>query len=320
MNIKQMYLDRTSHNLKYKYGSQVKLTEITYHQTSNSATALNERNYLNNRKDNVYVSFHFVVDETQAIQCLPLNVHGWHSGDGANGTGNKYSIGVEIARSTHSDINIRNQAIANGAKLIAQLMKENGIPMSKVKSHHDRNGKHCPHDILDRYGEQKFRNLIQAELNKLNGVAKPQPKPQQPTSNGTWLSGTNFQVRIKETLNIRKSASFDAPIVGQVHKYDVYTIVSVENGLGKLKSGVGYISMNTKYVEKVEVKHTVTFKEYRVRITCDTLNVRKEPTTSSKVVTTVKKGQVYTIVGETNGWLKLKSGAGYISSAYTTRV
>ena len=57
-----------------------------------------------------------------------------------------------------------------------------------------------------------------------------------------------------------------------------------------------------------------------MKVTCDSLNVRKEPTTSSKVVTTVKKGQVYTIVGETNGWLKLKSGAGYISSAYTTRV
>lgn len=58
---------------------------------------------------------------------------------------------------------------------------------------------------------------------------------------------------------------------------------------------------------------------YRVKITADVLNVRKEPTTSSAIVTTVKRNEVYTIVGEQNGWGKLKSGAGWISLAYTTK-
>ena len=163
-------------------------------------------------------------------------------------------------------------------------------------------------------GWQRFLNMIQAELNKSN-----QPVS-QPTNNGSWLSGTNFQVRIKETLNIRKTASFNAPVVGQVHKHDVYTIISVENGLGKLKSGVGYISMNTKYVEKVETAQKQSFKEYKVRVTADSLNVRKQPTTASNVATTVKKGQVFTIVGEENGFLKLKSGAGWISKNYVQKL
>ena len=78
--------------------------------------------------------------------------------------------------------------------------------------------------------------------------------------------------------------------------------------------------MNTKYVEKVEIKQTTSFKEYKVKVTCDSLNVRKEPTTSSRVVTVVHKGQVYTIVGEENGFLKLKSGVGYISKNYVQKL
>lgn len=59
---------------------------------------------------------------------------------------------------------------------------------------------------------------------------------------------------------------------------------------------------------------------YKVRITANTLNVRAGSGTSYKVTTTVKKGGVYTITAEQNGWGKLKSGAGWISLKYTERV
>ena len=59
---------------------------------------------------------------------------------------------------------------------------------------------------------------------------------------------------------------------------------------------------------------------YRVRITANTLNVRAGAGTSYKVNTTVKKGGIYTIIGEKNGWGRLKSGAGWISLKYTERV
>ena len=58
---------------------------------------------------------------------------------------------------------------------------------------------------------------------------------------------------------------------------------------------------------------------YKVRITANTLNVRAGAGTSYKVTTTVKKGGIYTITAEQNGWGKLKSGAGWISLKYTER-
>lgn len=65
--------------------------------------------------------------------------------------------------------------------------------------------------------------------------------------------------------------------------------------------------------------NSTSFKSYTVKITADTLNVRAGAGTSYKVNTTVKKGEVYTIVGEKDGWGQLKSGAGWISLKYTTK-
>lgn len=63
-------------------------------------------------------------------------------------------------------------------------------------------------------------------------------------------------------------------------------------------------------------------KSFLARITADVLNVRKGPGTSYAKVTTVKKGEVYTIVekSSTGTWGKLKSGAGWISLLYTEKV
>lgn len=67
------------------------------------------------------------------------------------------------------------------------------------------------------------------------------------------------------------------------------------------------------------------FTPYRVKVAVNALIVRKEPTTGSKVTTTIKNGGVYTIVEEASGagairWGKLKSGAGWISLDYTKKI
>ena len=59
---------------------------------------------------------------------------------------------------------------------------------------------------------------------------------------------------------------------------------------------------------------------YKVKILVSTLNVRKGASVTHPIVTTVRKGEIYTIVGESNGWGKLKSGAGWINLKYTEKV
>lgn len=71
---------------------------------------------------------------------------------------------------------------------------------------------------------------------------------------------------------------------------------------------------------KANLTTTSSSTGYKVKITADVLNVRKGAGTGYKIATTVKKNEVYTIVDEYKGWGKLKSGAGWISLAYTKRV
>lgn len=59
---------------------------------------------------------------------------------------------------------------------------------------------------------------------------------------------------------------------------------------------------------------------YLVRINTDLLNVRKEPNANSKIVTTVTRGNVYTIVEEIGDWGRLKSGVGFISLNYVIKL
>ena len=54
-------------------------------------------------------------------------------------------------------------------------------------------------------------------------------------------------------------------------------------------------------------------KEARYKIAVDSLNVRSGPGTHHKIMTTVKEGEVYTIIETSGSWGKLKSGAGWIN-------
>ena len=64
---------------------------------------------------------------------------------------------------------------------------------------------------------------------------------------------------------------------------------------------------------------------YRVKITADVLNIRKGPGTNHGTNGSFKGGGIYTIVAESTGtgatkWGKLKSGAGWISLDYASKV
>ncbi len=63
-----------------------------------------------------------------------------------------------------------------------------------------------------------------------------------------------------------------------------------------------------------------TSTSYKVKVTADVLNIRAGAGTNFKINGAIKDKGVYTIVAESNGWGKLKSGAGWISLAYTTKV
>lgn len=143
---------------------------ITIHNTANDASAENEIKYMiSNDKE---VSYHFAVDDVQAVQGLPLNRNGWHAGDG-NGDGNRKSIAIEICYSKSGGERF-DKAEQNAAYLTAQLLKERGWGIDKVKKHQDWSGKYCPHRTLD-LGWDRFLNMVQGYMNGAETVSVKKP-------------------------------------------------------------------------------------------------------------------------------------------------
>ncbi|OUA56071.1 peptidoglycan recognition protein family protein, partial [Bacillus thuringiensis] len=79
--------------------------------------------------------------------------------------GNRKSIGVEICYSL-SGGDRYYKAEDNAAIVVAQLMKQYNIPISKVRTHQSWSGKYCPHRMLD---EGRWNSFIERVQNAYNG-------------------------------------------------------------------------------------------------------------------------------------------------------
>lgn len=145
-------------------------TLIVMHNTANDASAENEIAYMH--RNNMETSFHFAVDDKEAVQGIDLNRNAWHASDG-NGKGNREGIAIEICYSKSGGERWL-KALDNAAELTAKLLKDYGWGIDRVTKHQDYgNHKHCPHRILDEYGWDNFLNLIKSKMGK-----PVQPKPQ----------------------------------------------------------------------------------------------------------------------------------------------
>src|SRR5690606_32357375 len=137
---------------------------ITIHNTGNpSSTARNERAWLTNPSNDRTASFHVVVDEYEAIECIPLNEVAWHAGDG-NGDGNRKSIGIEICESGDYA-----QTLENAANLVAKMLRDRGWGVDRLRRHYDWSGKICPRLMYDGgtwAGWEAFKRVVAEEINK----------------------------------------------------------------------------------------------------------------------------------------------------------
>ncbi|MBT2577382.1 N-acetylmuramoyl-L-alanine amidase [Bacillus sp. ISL-8] len=165
MEIKQMLVPASRYAVLCPY--PMTPTEVTFHNTYNDASALNERNNVANNSTGT--SFHIAVDDKEAIQLISFNRNAWHAGDGTNGRGNRHSIGVEICYSKSGGERYR-KAELNAIKVIRKLMDTFNIPISKVKTHQERNGKYCPHRMLDEGRVQWFKSQLTQTNQKDEGV------------------------------------------------------------------------------------------------------------------------------------------------------
>lgn len=301
MNIIKNLVSESKYSVKCPY---VMIPEfIVVHNTANDAPAANEIKYM--ISNNNQVSFHFAVDDKEIVQGLPTDRNAWACGDGANGKGNRKGIQIEICYSKNGGARFEN-AEKNAAKFIAQLLKERGWGVDKVKKHQDFSNKYCPHRTLDK-GWASFVNMVKDYLNELN-------KPVRSTQPSSISVGD--KVKVKTTATHYATGQSMASFV----KGSTYEVTKVDGSKLLLSDIVSWVWDYD--VERIgSTTQSNSDNSFLVEIICDELNIRQQADFNSKVVGTVKKGEVFTIVEEKNGLGKLKSCAGYISmnSKYVKR-
>lgn len=255
-----------------------------------------------NMKD---VRVHYYVDNTCAWQNLPHSLSGWHAADGS-GNGNRRTIAIECIMSSAYNVTDKKSE-DNCARLAAALLKKYNLDINHLFTHthwlNVRDGKSgtvdylntaknpyktCPLYILPHW------SAFKAKVQKYLTDAKP---------------------TVKNIYRIRKSWA-DA-------KSQIGAFSSLENAKKSCKTGYSVFDANG--VNIYTSKTTASAVPFKIKVAISDLNIRKGPGTNYARTKYIPVG-VYTIIevqsgtGSDKGWGRLKSGAGWISLDFCTKV
>ena len=226
------YNSRASRTVKY----------IVMHYTGNPKdNAINNVKYFSGA--NRSASAHFFVDDASIYQSVAMKDVAWHCGGKTyfhSACRNSNSIGIEMC-CTAGEYRVSDLTKKHAAALCADLCRQLGIAAAQVDTyvlrHYDITHKSCPAQMVKDHAEWV---AFKTEVKRLLGGAGITPV--------TPASG--YLVRITASvLNVRAGAGTSYKVNTTVRKGEAYTIVSEENGWGKLKSGAGWISL--KYTERI---------------------------------------------------------------------
>ena len=255
-----------------------------------------------NMKD---VRVHYYVDNTCAWQNLPHSLSGWHAADGS-GNGNRRTIAIECIMSSAYNVTDKKSE-DNCARLAAALLKKYNLDINHLFTHthwlNVRDGKSgtvdylntaknpyktCPLYILPHW------SAFKAKVQKYLTDAKP---------------------TVKNIYRFRKSWA-DA-------KSQIGAFSSLENAKKSCKTGYSVFDANG--VNIYTSKTTASAVPFKIKVAISDLNIRKGPGTNYARTKYIPVG-VYTIIevqsgtGSDKGWGRLKSGAGWISLDFCTKV
>lgn len=205
------------------------------------------------------VAVHAALQEDGTVyQCLPWNYRGWHAGGSANNT----HIGVEMSepecikyiKGSSFSCSDKERAIEQvtgtyktAVELFAYLCGKYDLdPMKDIISHEEAYRKGIGSNHGDPVHLWRQLGLSYTMDGFRKDVANSMGKVLVTNSNSSFLVKV-----LADSLNIRTGPGTSYKVVGSIDDNGTYTIVEEKNGWGKLKSGLGWISIKPKYAKRV---------------------------------------------------------------------
>lgn len=163
-----------SYNQNY-YGNVTNTRQfITIHETANTSIGAHAQAHANFINNGSQETWHYTVDDNHAIQHFYHTTACWHAG---TYQGNTQSIGIEMC--VNSDGNYL-KTLENTIELVKMIMKQEGIPSSRVVQHNYWSGKNCPTLLRQGTHGMNWHEFI----SRVNG--KQSSKKSKPKKVGDW--------------------------------------------------------------------------------------------------------------------------------------
>ncbi len=290
----------------YRQGKRLTPQGIMVHSTASPGVMAADW-YGRWNKAGVAKCVHAFVDDRETVQYLPWDMRGWHAGGGANNT----HIGFEICEDKGWSQDYFEAAWDNAVELAAHLCGLYGLTQGQIISHREGHaqGIASNHGDPDHWWGKFGRTMddFRADVGRALG-------------SGTQPTAPLYTRQVNtpgDTLNVRDAANAQGKKLGALahgSRVEVYGLA--DNGWVLIQQGSLRGWVNGKYL----TEEAAGFIPYVVRVTADALNIRKGPGTGYDVAGCIRDKGSYTIVEEQKGWGRLKSGAGWISLAYTDTV
>mgnify|MGYP004671922247 FL=1 len=299
-----------------------KIDTITIHCYTAQASVEDMGNWLCNSSAEASANYGIGTDGRIGL-FVPEGDRSWCSSSSSN---DNRAITIECASDRTDPYAINSKVYNSLIALCVDICKRNGITELKWRAdksligqvdkqnmtvHRWFKNKACPGEyIYSRLGQ--IANEVNAKLG-----AKSEDYPEAP-----------FEVQvIIDDLSIREKATKDSVFKGYTKK-GKFTITEVSGDWGKLKSGAGWIYIGEKewctilsHVGGTSAnKPAANSGEYQVYVGIPDLCIRTGAGTNYSLTGKHTGVGTFTIVEEKNGWGKLKSGAGWISLAFTTKL
>lgn len=278
----------------------------------------------------------------RVAEILPLDICCWGIGSGSKGSYNynPAHIQFEICEDNLENKTYYKKVFQVAAEYCAYLCQKYGLTIDKIVSHKEAYKKGYgsnhgdPEHWMKKYGENMndFRKQVSNLLSK--GIVLG---AENKGTNATETNVANFSVGDLVSISSKATYYTGQSIPDWVKAQNWYVASSPkgdrvvldrnEKGTHAICSPVNakYLSLVKEGTEKSKTNVQQTKVPYMVKVTANTLNIRKGAGTNTAITGCIKDKGVYTIVEEKQGvgstlWGKLKSGAGWIALDYTQKI
>lgn len=263
-----------SHSGNYDNEAKRNVSYIVMHYTGNKDdTAMNNAKYFNT--NDVNISAHFFVDETNIYQSVELRDEAWHCGTKGkyyhSKCRNENSFAIEMT--TAGNYKISAKTIENSAYLCAYLCEILNIKASEVDTyvlrHYDVTHKKCPAQMVDNADEWEafkatVKNILKSkEKKEVYRVRKSWEEEESQTGAFSVLDNAIAQAQ-EDKLNVYDSSG------KEVYTYKVTTKAVTKGCKVKIKKGAkdysgqkvaSFVYNNVYKVDELNGKRAVLDKQ-----------------------------------------------------------